>query len=353
MKKNIVKPKKGLLWDVYEKTCHKKALQKDSHQKELLSYLQHLYHELESPRLFSFLFKRSPLKGLYIWGEVGRGKTFLMDLFFNQIHHTSKRRIHFHAFMDEVHSRLHQMSENRQGGISELIKKMSQEAKLLCFDEFQVTNIADAMIMARLFEGLFQAGVVVVATSNTNPDYLYEKGLHRERFLPFISLLQKSMEVFHLQGEVDYRRLKLSEHKSYYTSCDQETLDALHALWNEFTENAPLREINFGKEGPSFVLKGLAKGMAWANFHDLCGRAHGKREYFALAEVIHTLILWGIPKMTIDDHNEAARFTTLIDILYDKGVWLVAAAEAAPELLYQQKGAFDRTVSRLYELQHG
>lgn len=353
MKKNTASVKKGPLWDVYEATCHEKTFREDSHQKELLQRLQSLYDELEGQRLFRFSFKRRVLKSLYIWGEVGRGKTLLMNLFFDQIKHTRKRRVHFHAFMNEVHARLHQISEKRQEGISELVKQMSQEAKLLCFDEFQVTNIADAMIMARLFEGLFREGVMIVATSNTKPDDLYAKGLHRERFLPFISLLRKHADVFHLQGEIDYRQMRFLREKRYFTPCDQEAASDLRTLWDKCTNHAPLREILFAKEGSSFVLKGLAEGVAWANFDDLCVRACGPREYLALTETIHTLILWGIPKMTLEDHNEAARFTTLIDILYDKGVCFVAAAEVAPEHLYQQKGAFDRTISRLYEMQHG
>jgi len=351
MKKNTVTIKKGLLWDVYEEACQKKTFQEDVHQRELLQSFQDLYDELEAPRLFPLPFKRAP-KGLYIWGAVGRGKTFLMDLFFNQITRTPKRRVHFHEFMREVHARLHHKTESQQGALPQLVKEIANSTKLLCFDEFQVTNIADAMVMARLFEELLKQGVVVVATSNASPERLYEKGLHRERFLPFISLLLKHVTVFHLQGDIDYRRLKLSGHPRYFTPCNPETRNHLQCLWSHFTEQAPLEGVLFEREGPSLALEGLAKGVAWGSFQELCVRPCGRGEYLALADAIHTLILWGIPKMTLEDNNEAARFTTLIDILYDKGVCLVAAADAAPEHLYQQEGVFARTVSRLYEMQH-
>jgi cell division protein ZapE len=353
MKKNTEIMKKSPLWDTYEKGCLGRTFQESSHQKGVLCHLHNLYNALEKPRSFSFLTKRPVVKGLYIWGEAGRGKTFLMDLFYKHIQQTTKKRLHFDEFMRGVHHTLHEMKVKNEGTLPELIKKVSQEAKLFCFDEFQVTNIADAMLMGRLFEGLFREGVVMVTTSNTSPDKLYDKGLHRERFIPFISLLESHVEVHHLQGEIDYRRLKLATQKRYFTPCSEVTKIHLLAIWDKLTDGAPMLDTILEREGPLLALKGLAKGVAWANFHELCGRAYGRNEYLDLVQQIHTLILWGIPKMAVEEHNEAQRFTTLIDILYDKKVWLVAAADAAPEYLYQQGGAFNRTVSRLYEMQHG
>jgi cell division protein ZapE len=161
------------------------------------------------------------------------------------------------------------------------------------------------------------------------------------------------MDVVHLQGDVDYRRHKLSLEKPYFTPCNEETFSQLQTCWDEMTEGALKKVTSIKGQGPSLTLEGLAKGVAWANFDPLCCQAYGRGEYLALAETIHTLILWGIPQMSREDHNEALRFTTLIDILYDKGIWLVAAADVEPEYLYQQGGSFDRTISRLYEMQHG
>ncbi|MBY0501577.1 MAG: cell division protein ZapE [Alphaproteobacteria bacterium] len=345
--------KTGPLWDAYETGCLRRAFHENSHQQGVLYYLHNLYQALETTRAFSFMSKQPVAKGLYIWGEPGRGKTFLMDLFYKHIQKTPKIRIHFDEFMRGIHQTLHGMNVKNEGALPELIKKTSKKAKLFCFDEFQVTNIADAMVMRRLFEGLFQEGVIMVATSNISPENLYDKGLHRERFVPFISLLEKHLDVYHLQGEIDYRCLKLATQKRYFTPCNEETKRHLLTIWGELTDGAPMLDVILEREGPLLPLKGLAKGVAWANFHDLCGKAYGRNEYLDLAHHIHTLILWGIPKMVAEDHNEAHRFTTLIDILYDKKVWLIAAADTAPEYLYSQGGTFDRTVSRLYEMQHG
>ena len=353
MKKNAMMINSDPLWKAYEKACLDEDFQENPYQKGLLSSFQGLYQHLENPSLFSRVFKDHSLKGLYIWGDVGRGKTFLMNLFYHQIEKTPKRRVHFDQFMRDIHQTLQEMGDKKEGSVAEFAKIVSRETKLLCFDEFQVTNIADAMLMGRLFTALFEEGVVTVMTSNTPPERLYENGLHRDRFLPFIPLLRNHMDVIHLQGDVDYRRNKLSLQTPYLTPCNEETLSKLQTFWNETTEGALKKETVVKGQGPALTLDGLAKGVAWTSFENLCGKAYGRGEYLALAETIHTLILWGIPQMTHEDHNEALRFTTLIDILYDKGIWLVAAAEVEPEYLYQQGGSFDRTISRLYEMQHG
>ncbi len=349
MKKNAPITHKNPLWEAYEAACLEKDFSENPYQREVLCALQNVRQRLEAPSFFSHVFKRPSPKGLYIWGEVGRGKTFLMDLFYQQIESTPKLRVHFHEFMKEIHQTLHESGLS----VSSIAKIVPRGTILLCFDEFQVTNIADAMLMSRLFQALFAEGVAIVMTSNTPPEKLYEKGLHQERFLPFIALLHNHMDVVHLQGDVDYRRCKVSLQKPYFTPCNEDALSQLQTFWDQMTEGALRQETVVKGQGPSLTLEGLAKGVAWANFDHLCRQSYGRSQYLALAETIHTLILWGIPQMSPEDHNEALRFTTLIDILYDKGIWLVAAADVGPEYLYQQGGSFDRTVSRLYEMQHG
>ncbi len=353
MKKKTTKEKVKSLIDLYNESCRNGRVELNSHQRDILTSLQTIYDSLELNRSFPFFTKKSGIKGLYIWGDVGRGKTFLMDIFYNQVEHTPKRRVHFHEFMKEVHASLHQLNNTQEEALPELINQISSEITLLCLDEFQVTNIADAMLMARLFEGLFREGVVLVATSNTSPANLYEKGLHRERFLPFIPLLSEYTDIAYLIGDIDYRRQKFSGQKLYFSPCDENSMNKLRTIWNDLTENAPLDTVQFTKVAPPLTLEGLSRGVAWAHFQDLCAQPCGRLAYLSLAESIHTLILWGIPQMTQDDHNEAVRFTILIDILYDKGVWLAAAGDVEPEYLYQQGGSFDRTISRLYEMQHG
>jgi cell division protein ZapE len=341
------------LSDIYASLCEEKKLESNFYQNELINQLQKISNTLSESRTFSLFSKKTIKEGLYIWGDVGRGKTMLMDLFFNNVQSTSKKRIHFHEFMKDVHLRLNQMTQTLEGSLPELIKQISQESRLLCLDEFQVTNISDAMLMSRLFEGLFKEGVILVATSNTSPLNLYENGLHRDRFLPFIPLLSEYTDVFHLKGEIDYRKEKLIGQKLYFSPCDETSMNHLRLIWNKLTDNAPMEMTEFEKEAPPLTLEGLSRGVAWAHFQDLCAKPCGRLSYLSLADSINTLILWGIPQMTLEDHNEAVRFTILIDILYDKGVWLAAAGDVEPEYLYQQGGSFDRTISRLYEMQNG
>jgi cell division protein ZapE len=293
-------------------------------------------------------------RGLYLHGSVGSGKSMLMNLFFEMVPFKSKRRVHFHAFMLEVHERLNLLRQGKaEAPVEALAAEMAGEARLLCFDEFVVQNIADAMVLGRLFEGLFDAGLVMVATSNFSPDRLYEDGLNRDRFLPFIEFLKKRVDMVPLEGEKDYRRGRMMGALTYHHPLDDQAKQALDGLFGELATRSPeALEIEVGSR--RLMVPAAADGIARFTFDDLCARPLGSRDYLRLAELFHTVFLERVPRLTPDKRNEARRFITLIDALYECRIKLVASAEAAPDELYARgEGAFEfqRTVSRLLEMQ--
>jgi cell division protein ZapE len=298
--------------------------------------------------------------GLYLFGGVGRGKSMLMDLFFTAASVANKRRVHFNAFMVEVHQRLHKWRQRdlkdreSKDPIAPLAKKIAEEAWLLCFDEFQVTNIADAMILGRLFAALFERGVVVVATSNIAPDDLYEGGLQRELFLPSIAMLRERLDLLELDGDVDYRRERLRGLPVYYTPLGAEATARLEAVFTKLAMGDKGKTARLAVLGRELCLPRAAKGAAMADFSSLCEQAFGAADYLALARHFHTLVLDGVKTLRPEMRNEARRFVLLIDSLYEHRVNLVCAAEAPPEALYpsgQHAAEFRRTVSRLHEMQ--
>jgi cell division protein ZapE len=298
----------------------------------------------------------APPSGLYIHGPVGRGKSMLMDLFFGAITIPAKRRVHFHAFMVEVHARLH--AQRRDGAAQEplaaLADRLIERARLLCFDEFQVQNIADAMILGRLFEALFERGLVVVATSNFAPERLYEGGLNRERFVRFVELLRERVAVVPLAGATDYRLERPRDVATYHQPLGPATdakLDQAFAALTDAAAGAPevIEVASRRLEVPK-----AAKSVAWFDFQALCEEPLGAADYLALTERYHTMLLSGVPRLTPDKRNQARRFITLVDALYDRRVNLIIGAAAAPDELYPAgDGAFEfqRTVSRLMEMQ--
>jgi cell division protein ZapE len=297
-----------------------------------------------------------PPQGLYIYGEVGRGKSMLMDLFFETVAVERKRRVHFHAFMQEIHGRLHAL--RGAGETSDIIAAAADEvadtAWLLCFDEFHVNNIADAMILGRLFEALFARGVVIVATSNVAPDRLYERGLQRELFLPFIALIKERLDVLALDGPTDWRRARIRGMKVYYVPLGPAADAALDAAFRTLTDGEPGAPDTLTVQGRTLPVPKAARGVARFTFADLCARPLGAADYLALATHFHTLILSDIPRIGPDRRDLAIRFTTLIDSLYEHRVNLVCSAEALPDELYPEgEGAFEfkRTASRLIEMQ--
>jgi cell division protein ZapE len=303
-----------------------------------------------------------PLKGLYVYGEVGRGKTMLMDLFFAANPVVRKRRVHFHEFMVDVHERIHDWRQRRRRGelsgedpIAPVAAALAEQAWLLCFDEFHVTDIADAMILGRLFRRLFAHGVVVVATSNVAPDELYRNGLNRSLFVPFIAMLEERMEVVRLAARTDFRLEKLGDAPVWHVPADAATKRALDTAWRSLTAGNAAASRELLVKGHALHVPHAAMGAARFSFADLCAQPLGAEDYLKIAHEFHTIVLDHIPVMDYAQRNEAKRFIALIDTLYDHAVKLVASAEAAPAALYRASDGFEaqefkRTSSRLIEM---
>lgn len=301
-------------------------------------------------------------QGLYLFGGVGRGKTMLMDLFCTHAPIEPKRRTHFNAFMKEVQERRHRWQDDRRAGrpvpddpIPAIAADIAAKATLLCFDEFMVTDVADAMILQRLFGTLFDRGVVVVATSNRPPDALYSGGLNRDLFLPFIDLLKHKLDLLELDGPTDYRLARLLGSKVYHYPLGPAAGRALARAFADLTDQATPKPFDLLLKGRTLHLPKTAHGVAWCGFDTLCGQPTGVADYIALATHFHTLILEDIPRFGEAEKDKAARFRTLIDELYQHKVNLVASAAAAPDQLLAgletHAFEFERTVSRLMEMQ--
>ncbi|WP_028969132.1 cell division protein ZapE [Sphingomonas sp. URHD0057] len=337
-------------------------LKPDPAQARAVGALDRLAASLQDHGLFARLFSkdREDPAGVYLWGGVGRGKSMLMDLAFANIDIQSKRRVHFHEFMLETHLRLRKARESEEGDpIEPVAEEIAREAKLLCFDEMQVTNPADAMILSRLFEKLLEQGVKVVTTSNRRPADLYKDGLNRELFLPFIELLETRMVVVAVDGPTDYRLDRLEGVEVWHVPNGPEATAALSRAFFQLTDypvedraKVPSEELAVGGGRTLHVPKSL-KGVAVFSFRRLCGEPRGAADYLAIARRYHTVIIVGIPVMTRDMRNEASRFVTLIDALYEHKVKLLAAADAEPSALFPAgDGSFEfqRTASRLEEM---
>ena len=299
---------------------------------------------------------------MYLWGGVGRGKSMLMDLFHETLDIPEKRRVHFHAFMLEVHQRLREARKSESGDPIPLVATaIGENLHCLAFDEMVVNNSADAMIMSRLFRALIcDEGVTVVTTSNRPPCDLYKDGLNREHFVPFIALIEKELDVLELNGPVDYRLERLGGMDTWYVPADEHATAQLREAFYRLTDyppedaaHVPSAELDVGGGRMLHVAKSL-KGVAVFSFKRLCGEPRGAADYLAIARTYHTVIMVGIPKMGPDMRNEAARFVTLVDALYENKVKLLASAAAEPEELYPAgdgRFEFERTVSRLKEMQ--
>ncbi len=297
-------------------------------------------------------------QGLYIYGDVGRGKSMLMDLFFETAPVEEKVRVHFHAFMLKVHERMHAIRQEgrAKGGdeVVEVAKEIAAQGWLLCFDEFHVTDITNAMILGRLFTALFDMGVVVVATSNWPPDDLYKDGLNRQLFLPFIALLKDKLDVLHLASERDYRLARLMGAKVYHYPLGHASKQAMAQTFTDLTDGETPVATHLTVQGRRVDVPRSARGVAWFSFDELCARPLGAGDYLAIATHFHTVLIDMVPRLTEAQRNEAKRFMTLIDALYEHKVNTIIAAEVAPERIYAEGShafEFQRTVSRMMEMQ--
>ena len=341
-------------------------LRPDPDQRRAAERLDRLATELAAtPRRGSVLWRMlgkapAPPQGVYLWGGVGRGKSMLVDLFFQAATVQPKRRVHFHEFMLEVHARLHAERQKQEGDpVAPVARALAEGARLLVFDEIIVNNMADAAVLGRLFQQLFDLGVVLVATSNRPPSGLYKDGLNRELFLPFIALIEARLDVLPLDGPVDYRLQRLGGAPTWYEPFGEASTKAVSAAFFRLTDyppedraHVPSCELRLPGGRTLHVPKAL-KGVAVFSFKRLCGEPRGAADYLAMARSFHTVILVGIPVLTPQRRNEAARFVTLIDELYEHNVKLITVAAAEPAALYPAgDGAFEfeRTVSRLEEM---
>jgi cell division protein ZapE len=355
--KKLNVPAKGMM-DAYQKLLASRGYVADAAQMAAATALQDLYTSLlffkvnRGSTLKRLLAPPKPPKGVYFWGGVGRGKSFLMDCFYDSVPYRRKKRIHFHAFMQQIHRDLEQF-KGELDPMLKLAEQIAREVRLLCFDEFHVSDIADAMILGRLLTGLFEHGVILVMTSNYPPEKLYPNGLHRESFLPTIALLQKNLDVFEVEAGVDYRLRALEQVEIYHHPADAaaegKMLDYFRVVAGE--EGKKGGEIEILGRQVSTVRRG--HGVIWFDFQTLCGGPRSQNDYLEIARGHHTVLLSHIPKMTQHQASEARRFTWLVDVFYDHKVKLIATADCAPEALYTegtQASEFARTVSRMTEM---
>ncbi|MGR3323489.1 MAG: cell division protein ZapE [Pseudooceanicola sp.] len=340
--------------ELYAQGLENGTLHHDPAQEEVLPEFDRIRAGLNKPAKRGFFSRKAPEppRGLYIWGGVGRGKSMLMDLFVESLD-VPVRRVHFHAFMQEVHDGMHRARQDKvEDALAPVVAKVAESVKVLAFDEMQVTDIADAMIVGRLFEGLMDAGVVIVTTSNRHPDDLYKHGLQRERFLPFIALIKERLVVHELSSERDYRQDRLSGSPVYFTPADAEARAEIESIWQDLTGGAA-EPLVLKVKGREVEIPAFRNGVARARFHDLCGRMLGAADYLELADAARVLILEDIPCLGRSNFNEAKRFVTLIDAIYEAKVRFICSAADWPESLYVEgEGVFEfeRTASRLREM---
>ena len=339
---------------LYRQSLAKRGFVSDPAQWRAVERLQRLYEEWSaykakrSNALKRLLVHPELPKGVYLWGPVGRGKSFLMDAFFRCVPLERKRRVHFHHFMREIHRELDEL-RGSEDPLAAVAARTARRYRLICFDEFHVSDIADAMILGRFLEQAMNRGVEFVMTSNYPPDGLYLNGLQRERFLPTIDLLKQRLDVVSVDNDTDYRRLKMERMKVYHVGADQPLRQIFEELRDVEEEKQPL-----DVEGRTIPYRKRAGGLVWFDFEVLCGGARSYADYVDLAKRFHTVMLSGVPRMSPKNSDAARRFTWLVDVFYDDRVNLIISAAAEPEQLFtagEQAAEFQRTVSRLYEMQ--
>lgn len=340
--------------EAYSRRVADGRLKPDPVQEAILPDLDRVRSELERP-VKKGLFRKSPepVRGLYLWGGAGRGKSMLMDLLFETVT-VPKQRRHFHAFMQWVHA---EMGKARKRGVDDALApvadQLARDVRFLAFDEMQITDITDAMLVGRLFQRIFDAGVTVVTTSNRPPRDLYKEGLNRNLFVPFIEMIEERMGVVEMASDTDHRQGRLKGAQTYFTPIDATARTEMNRIWNELTGGQSHPEI-LRVHGRDVEIPAFYNGAARARFYDLCGRPLGPADYLALADAAKVILIDDIPQLGSMNFNEAKRFVTLIDALYEARVRLICSAAARPEMLYVEgEGSFEfgRTASRLEEMQ--
>lgn len=372
---------------LYEQALARPDFEKDPAQARIVDALQRLYDELiaapeekfhkaAKPQSYSVMDTKQrawvrmltsiidrlggeaataskPIKGLYLWGGVGRGKTYLMDLFFDSLPFNGKLRLHFHRFMKRVHIDL-QSLQGVKNPLDLIAEQIAGEAGIICFDEFFVSDIADAMILGELFKSLFQRGVVLVATSNIPPDQLYENGLQRARFMPAIEAVKANVEIMEIESRTDYRLRALERAEIFHYPLDQAAERNLSAYFSKLTLDHSDRSNLIEIEGRNIEIRRVADDVLWAEFDQLCGGPRSQRDYIEIAKLYHAVLLSNLPQLKEADNDRARRFVYLVDEFYDRGVKLIISAQVPIESIYighQLQFEFQRTTSRLLEMQ--
>ncbi len=365
----ILQPQNNMssISSLYEQHVADGKLRGDDAQRAIAARLEQLRELIvnvppPSPKkLFSKLFSAPPHnvapRSLYIWGDVGRGKSMLMDMFAHAIASDKKRRVHFHAFMTEIHRKVHAFRQlgRHENPVAHVAADMAAQHSLLCLDEFQVTDVADAMILHKLFQTQLDNGVTFVLTSNRPPEELYKGGLQREKFLAFVKLVHERMDILNLDSVNDYRMQQIRAMQTVYFTPRNEAADkSLRDTYRQLTNDAARVPLTLDVQGRKLPVHESSGGVAMFTFHELCEKPLGAADYMEIAKHFHVVLLSGIPRLSAEKRNEARRFVTLIDALYDHRTKLICTAEAAPAELYEKgDGSFEfhRTVSRLAEMQ--
>lgn len=346
----------------YQADLAREGFRADPAQAMAVGHLERLYQELMARersgrgllgRLKSALAKPEPVRGLYFWGGVGRGKTYLMDTFFAGLPFAQKKRLHFHRFMHGVHGELTRL-QGRENPLHAIAREFAQGCRVICFDEFYVSDITDAMLLGGLFERLFAEGVTLVATSNIPPDELYRNGLQRDRFLPAIALIQRHCEVVNVDGGVDYRLRSLEQAELYHCPLDESANASLNRSFEAIAgETGHIGRV-LSIENRAIATVKCAEGVAWFDFKALCDGPRGQADYIEISRLFHTVLVGGVPRMTAANDDQARRFVSLVDEFYERHVKLILAAAVPLERLYtgeQLAFVFQRTLSRLQEMQ--
>lgn len=346
---------------IYDQACNAGSIALDPMQKDLVARLNVLKNTIEQQNVkknfVQKLLRRDETPdGIYIYGPVGRGKSYVMDLFFQNIQITEKKRVHFHAFMLSLHNFIH--DNKKEFGLNEALpkfaKRLAKEVTLLCFDEFHVTDVADAMILKTLFEYLWRENVVVVSTSNWAPDDLYKNGLQRDRFLKFIDLIKDKMDVVSLHGDTDYREEKIRASKRYFWPCDSDATNEMNTIFDALTDGKDVQSETHRVKGHDLYVPRAGGTVAWFGYTDLITQNFAAIDFLKLTELYKTIFLYDVPKISPDARDEAKRLMVFIDTCYEAQTRLIICAASSPEKIYAAgalKFEFDRTISRLKEMQ--